>query len=461
MAWGVATGDAMFIAPYSLSGSTLEEHAAYRLSDHITEDKATINDDGENDDDELTSDTTAVDIASRCALLAARCENDALRPLYNEYADQLPPHIALYCRLAFARGDGRLQDVVLCIDSLEHQCADLFDLRGLLALSDVRCEALRAMGDYKALKRYCRDRLDWAYRRGIKASRQRNLLMYQDLAGRFADQPSPSVTWGSKRINVPLHADWPRLLPVTMWGSEAAENLPFLYAPDQPVTLISEADAAEAGIVAIGEPVKLRTSSEIVSVTPARVDSMVIGDLTLRDVMVFIVNDESMIPPYNRVLGGDILHHMPYRATSAQCLVASANPLELSPRFVPSSDSNTALPPRRVGDYLAAADLFGLLRGEPSLFFTASDDERAAMENALNQALTPPAPDDLPAGWAETVGREPSPASTPHTLMATAAGLAYETLDPETATFRTVYLATVKPIQGHAIDLPNMIIYVP
>lgn len=404
----------------------------------------------------------SIDISSRCALLAARCETDSLRPLYEAHHAALPRHIDLYCRLAFARSTGRLDEVVANIDTLERQCADLFDLRGLLALSDVRCEALRSLGNYTALKRYCRERLDWAYRRGIKASRQRGLLLYKDLAERFYSEPRPSATWRSDRIIVPLSPSWPRLLPVTLCGSDHDVQLPFLYAPDQPMTLISETDAQEVGVTAMGDILKLHTPQSIVQARPARLDSLIIGDLTLRDVMVFIVSDERILPPYDRLLGADLLHHLSYRATSPHCLVASAHPIPPSSGLIISTDKATpVLPQHRVSDYLAAGDLFGLLRNEPSLTFTATDEERGAMEEALNHALTPPDIGSLPEEWRECTMRQPFPGSTPCALMVTPSGLAYEMLDTVTATYRTVPLFSITPTQGHAIDLPNMIIYVP
>ena len=93
----------------------------------------------------------------------------------------LPPHVALFCRLSFARAEGDGVGVEGIVDTLETQFENRFDVRGLLALADVRLDAMYSAGRWKALEQYCRDRLQWCARRNIKASRRKVFRQY--LAG--------------------------------------------------------------------------------------------------------------------------------------------------------------------------------------------------------------------------------------------------------------------------------------
>lgn len=456
------------------------------------------------------------DIAERCGLLAARGDVAMLREIYDVHRDSLPKNTALYCRFAFARGRGDNRAISAYVDTLEAQYGDDLDLRGLLALCDVKCEALRQLGEYSALGKYCRSRLDWCTKRGIKASRQVNLKYYQQLAERFADVDPVMEEWGSDRFFVPVSRDWPLLIPVSIDGMQ---ELPFLVSTAQQMTFVSTADAQECGIAVKGTPLTITFRKTAVKATPVVVRDFTVGQLTLHNVMLYVV-DDAVPAPYNRCIGNDLLRHFrQIEINDQQMLVRRVDSgsahqpgvpmcftvrggldlqqpvdsgyvryaLDVSERFDMEDEGNrvmstdylkrahslvfdftamtyvASLPrdyaPRPVADYLAKEDYFDLLRNEASLYFTATDVELADIDMALTKALSPPDPSALPAAL-RAACITPQQAETlktqPRQLLVTSKGLILEKAEGK---YLKTVLLTPSNIGRHKIDISNLKIY--
>lgn len=456
------------------------------------------------------------DIAERCGHLAARGDVAMLREIYDAQRDSLPKNTELYCRFAFARGRGDNRAISAYVDTLEAQYVDDLDLRGLLALCDVKCEALRQLGEYGELGKYCRSRLDWCAKRSIKASRQVNLKYYLQLAERFASVDPVSEEWGSERFFVPISRDWPLLVPVSIDGTP---ELPFLVSTAQQMSFVSAADAQECGIVVEGAPVTINFRKTAVTATPVVVNDFRVGQLTLHNVMLYVV-DDNIPAPYNRSIGNDLLRHfrqieindqqmMVRRVESAvaqlpgvpMCFTVRGGldlqqpvdsgyvrySLDVSERFDAEDEGNrvmstdylkrahslvfdfasmtyvASLPrdyaPRPVSDYLDKEDYFDLLRNEASLYFVATDAELADIDMTLIRALTPPDPSTLPAQLRAaciTPEQAATLQTTPRQLLVTSKGLILE--KAEGKYLKTVRL-TPSNIGRHKIDLTNLKIY--
>lgn len=455
-------------------------------------------------------------IAERCGHLAARGDVAMLREIYDAQRDSLPKNTELYCRFAFARGRGDNRAISAYVDTLEAEYVGDLDLRGLLALCDVKCEALRQLGEYAALGKYCRSRLDWCAKRSIKSSRQVNLKYYQQLAERFAAVDPVTEEWGSERFFVPISRDWPLLIPASI---DSSQELPFLVSTAQQMSFISAADAQECGIVLTGEPLTINYRKTSVKATPVVVRDFRVGQLTLHNVMLYVV-DDNVSAPYNRCIGNDLLRHFRQIEINDQqmmvrrveggsgqlpgvpmCFTVRGGldlqqpvdsgyvrySLDISERYDMEDEGNrvmsteylkrahslvfdftsmtyvASLPRdyalRPVADYLAKEDYFDLLRNEASLYFVATDAELADIDMALVRALTPPDASTLPAALrAACITPEQASALTsqPRQLLVTSKGLILE--KAEGKYLKTVRL-TPSNIGRHKIDLNNLKIY--
>lgn len=397
------------------------------------------------------------EMVERCSLLAARGDVQELRPLYARLQPTLPADVALYCRFAFARAEGDNAAASAIVDTLESQYANRLDLRGLLALCDIKCEALRRMGQYADLQNYCKSRLEWCSRRGIKASRRENLKFYQQLAQRFQGAPATETLWTSTNAIVPVSREWPVMVPVSVAGDSVAEGsvLPFLYDERQSYTIISEDDARECGVTPIGEPLKLNTANGKTTVRPAMAARLQLGNLVLHNHLVFVATDD-LPAPYNRSVGNDVL--LRFR----QCVMGDdymsvRNEGEFR-RIDRSQRSDSAHTPRCVADYFAEHDILGLLRNETSLQFTASEAELRMMDEAIVHYFVDCTEASLPV-WLETVtAEEPPIGRQAYTLYNTIDGFVYE--HPEDGCYKTVILNS-ENTKGCLVNLQNMMIYVP
>lgn len=425
---------------------------SYGMTATAQEQTATAQEEMAEDSLLMVEDKCPTDIYDHCALLAARGDVTTLEPLYDSLRTELPEHVDLYCRFAFAHAAGNDAEVISTIDTLESKYADHLDIRGLLAVSEMKCGALLRTGDYSRLKQYCKSQLDLFYRRSVKASRQQYLKNFQELAIKLMEKPGVNVVWNEDEFIIPSTRDWPILIPASIGDNEKA---PFLYEPSQRWTFISSNDAKEWGVKPENVRMTVRGSQGSMKASPAFIDTLRIGELAICNTVVFVV-DSTVAAPYNRSIGmvnmarmNKVTIHNDYFKMSRK---GSPGIKDMSARTAENYQ------PYKLKKYLAGHSYFALLRNEPSLLFTVTDEEREEMEEVLEMACTPPAKEKLPTWLIRHIDAEIIEGATPHFLLNTPEGLAYEVFNGER--YRTVVL-TEKKIKDCSVDLQNMIIYVP
>lgn len=107
-------------------------------------------------------------LADRAALLAARGDIAALRPLLREAGTQFPTYVRLYCEMAVARADAHYVRMFSCIDSLTADYEEELGLKGRLALTQLKADGLCRLGRYADLAAYCREEEAYYKRRRVK-----------------------------------------------------------------------------------------------------------------------------------------------------------------------------------------------------------------------------------------------------------------------------------------------------
>lgn len=107
-------------------------------------------------------------LSDRAALLAARGDIAALRPLFRASGAQFPPYVRLYCEMALARADAHYERMLSCIDSLTANYEKELGLKGRLALTQLKADGLCRMGRYADLAEYCSSEEAYYMRRRVK-----------------------------------------------------------------------------------------------------------------------------------------------------------------------------------------------------------------------------------------------------------------------------------------------------
>lgn len=249
------------------------------------------------------------DSLRQAALLAARGEVQQLRPIYEGVRERLPAHTALYCRLAFARAEGNTAATIALIDTLEREHERQFDVRGLLALAQERCEALRYAGRWPELADYTADRLAWAKRRSVRSSRQKELKAYQRLATSLLGISPVSIDWQQSQFQLPLlTTDSVPSIAVQVNGKVVQ---PALITPFGRHTIVAASVLAAQGIdVREGTPFPVPTAMGDETMYALSVDSLRIGACTLRNLVVYAYDDSDVQVDYPILLGLDVLRRL-------------------------------------------------------------------------------------------------------------------------------------------------------
>lgn len=259
------------------------------------------------------------DSLRQAALLAARGEVHQLRPIYDAVRHRLPRHTQYYCQLAFARAEGRTNDVVALIDTLEQMYERKLDVRGLLALAHERCEALRYQGQWAELASYAEGRLAWAKRRRIRVARQKYLKAYQELGMAHLQVPPVSVHWLSDDFVVPrLATDTVATIAVQVNG-EALQ--PALVTPFGRHTIVAASTLTRLGLEVQSLPtLPITTATGEEMMHAVRLDSLRIGDCLFRNLVVYAYDDSNVQVDFPILIGLDILRRLSTLSVQAQHL---------------------------------------------------------------------------------------------------------------------------------------------
>lgn len=266
-----------------------------------------------------------IDSLRQAALLAARGDIPQLRPIYKQVRNRLPLHTELYCRLAFARAVGNSQEVIALIDTLERKYERKFDVRGLLALAQERCEALRYQGDWAALSDYAQNRLDWAKRRGIRVSRKKELEAFKKLGTALLHAPSPSVDWQESQFSITrLPNDSLPTISVFLNGQEVA---PALLTPFGRHTIVAASVLSQLGQDLHEVPTLAITTAEgNEEMKAVKIDSLRIGSCTFRNLVVYAFDDNNMKLEFPILLGLDLLRRLSCLTVSKERILVQKTP---------------------------------------------------------------------------------------------------------------------------------------
>lgn len=392
--------------------------------------------------------------AQQCVSLAARGDVATLQQVYDSLQSSLPDYAKAYCSFAFARAKGDNREIVATADTLETKFAQSFDSRGLLALSEEKCDALRQLGLYTALYTYSEERLGKFRGEAMESELLTTLKTYNKIGKIFMDRREPTEEWDGTSFAIPISRDWPLLVPANIGENE---DSPFFIDTSSQYSMISEQDAEEWGIKLPVETIMLDTPNGLVQARPIIVESLSVGLLTLRNVLLFVVG-EDVAAPYNRCIGNDILRRLQKIEINDQQMIVMRQSHNATSSVQASRQTknypicfnswggidlmrkgtksyvryslDTSIPvdaddkeyrikgvsylkgansvvidfttmkvtplggreytPRTVADYIEKEDFFELLRNEAALYFTATEEELVLAEMALDQALTPP-----------------------------------------------------------------------
>ena len=368
-------------------------------------------------------------ISKKVALLAARGDVSALRPIYAKVSDELPTYTRLYCDMALARADENHGRMGECIDSLLKFYPKRLGIRGMIALSELRAEALRREGKYAELESYCKKQIKYYKRRNVMERRLEMLRQYQNKGGRLKDgsyrsrllsladrnrpfqlfaefgkatskidgyaryrcllalgcfnkpqqtgqaadsllahygdsldsdgltlclrtkaemlisrgqwhklklfcesndstddahaalisyyksiatkldgKPSFDLVRPAKVCSVPISRNWPIYVDASVNGSD---KMPFLLDTGQGKTIITRDDAKRCNAEILPDTLHLTSSIGMLTVNPVFVNVLKIGEIEMRNFLVYVPTQESDLPEvYSRVLGNEDLSRL-------------------------------------------------------------------------------------------------------------------------------------------------------
>lgn len=271
-----------------------------------------------------------IDSLRQAALLAARGDILQLRPIYEQVRNRLPAHTEFYCRLAFARAEGNSPEVVALIDTLERKFERKFDVRGLLALALERCEALRYQGDWAALADYAQDRLAWAKRRGIRASRKKELEAFKKLGTALLYEAPLSIDWQEDQFSIArLANDSLPTIAVSLNGREVA---PALLTPFGRHTIVAASLLIQSGYDLSAAPsLPITTSAGNEEMKAVRIDSLRIGNCTFLNLVVYAFDDSHMEVEFPVLLGLDLLRRLSCLTVGKERILVQKCPLNQRP----------------------------------------------------------------------------------------------------------------------------------
>lgn len=255
--------------------------------------------------------------------LAARGLAFELRPLYLAGKDSLDDYARLRCAWELARAFSRDNEASRHADSLLACYPDSLDANELTLCLRTQAEHFIAAGEWKALQAFCDRHASLSQAHGVR------LPYYRRMAEAFGAHPASTVERPPHDCGLPLSPLWPLFVPVKPNGQKA---YPFLLDTGQGYTLLPEAEARTCGLHILPDTLSVASPTGLLSVSPAYADSLVLGEIVFRHIVVYAVHpDEYADPLYTRVLGCNELLRLPGMVFYPKKLVFPYRPAGAAP----------------------------------------------------------------------------------------------------------------------------------
>lgn len=231
--------------------------------------------------------------------LAARGRIFELLPAYQKQGANLDEYAKLTVRLALSKAFGRRTSAGTYAERLLTQFADSLLPTERTACFTTRAEALLFCGDWQGLKKFT----DAHAAQNAPNAAMRNF--YQALATAFAGEAASGTVRSTAAPSVRISRDWPLLLPAALEGKA---DINFLLDTEQRHTVITESDARAAGIQPLNVSRQIPLAGSVVTVRPALVRKLQLGELTLQNLIVYVI-ENGQVPDnaFSHVLGTDEL----------------------------------------------------------------------------------------------------------------------------------------------------------
>lgn len=242
-------------------------------------------------------------LRARMLGLADRDMAFELRPLYESCGDSLDAYARQRCALALARAFRQGEAAFCYADSLLAYHPDSLDASELTLCLRTQAEHLSMKGDWKGLRAFCDSYASFSPLHGVRLS------YYRRMADAFSVHPATSVELPARDCSLPLSPRWPLFVPVRANGGDAVS---FLLDTGQGHTLLPEAEARSRGMQVLSDTLYVASAAGVLSVSPALADSLELGGIVFRNLLVYAVHPDDRIDPlYTRVLGCNELLRLP------------------------------------------------------------------------------------------------------------------------------------------------------
>lgn len=262
-------------------------------------------------------------LRARMLGLAARGQAFELRPLYLSGRDSLDAYARLRCAWELARAFRQGGEASQYADTLLACYADSLDAAELTLCLRAQAGYFVSAGEWKALRAFC-DRYE-----ALSQVHGVHLPYYRRMADAFQAHPAATVELPPRGCSLPLSPQWPLFVPVEPNGRKP---YPFLLDTGQGYTLLPEAEAKACGLQVLPDTLSVASPTGMLSVSPAYADSLVLGDIVFRHVVVYAVHPGEFADPlYVRVLGCNELLRLPGMVFYPEKLVFPGRPLTLDP----------------------------------------------------------------------------------------------------------------------------------
>jgi len=222
---------------------------------------------------------------------------------YGERAASLDPYARHYCALVLARAFRDEMQALRHSDSLLSHYIDSLDTDELTSCLRTHADLLATRGEWKRLQAFCR-----TYG-SLPRSHGAPLRHYARMAEAWHDRPATTLTRPARDCALPLSPQWPLFVFARPNGGDAG---PFLLDTGQSYTLLPEEEARRCGLQILADTLSVASPTGMLSVSPAYADSLVLGRIVYRHLVVYAVHPADYADPvYTRVIGCNELLRLP------------------------------------------------------------------------------------------------------------------------------------------------------